>query len=274
MNTETSTTPTTALWLGDLHLDRASEKQRMNLLNRVYTTPSDCVVVSGDISIARHLEEHLRQLASACAPRPVFFVPGNHDYHGAGMHEVETCLAVLCASVDNLHYLDGRRIIPLGGGICLIGHGGWADARAGYGHDTVIDCPDRHAIDDFCGLSPNEALEKMTALGKESAGVIRNILPLALTRYRHVLIVTHVPTFPSAVRYNHKPCADTHLPFFVNLAAGLAILGISRAFPQRQITILAGHAHSRCEEKIRRNLSIRVGHARTGSPGVFDVIKL
>jgi predicted phosphohydrolase len=113
MNTETSTTPTTALWLGDLHLDRASEKQRMKLLNRVYTTASDCVVVSGDISIARHLEKHLRQLASACAPRDLYFVPGNHDYHGAGMHEVEACLAELCASVDNLHYLDGKRIIPL-----------------------------------------------------------------------------------------------------------------------------------------------------------------
>lgn len=245
----------------------------MRLLDQIRTTPSDCVVVSGDISTARQLEKHLRQLASACTPRPVFFVPGNHDFHGAAMRDVEACLAELCASVENLHHLDGKRIIPLGGGVCLLGHRGWVDARAGYGHDTVIDCPDRHAIHDFRGLTQHQAYQRMTELGKESAGVIRNILPLALTRYRHVLIVTHVPFFPSAVRYNQKPCAATHLPHFVNLSAGMAILGISHAFPQRQITILAGHAHSSYVTMIRRNLSIRVGHARTGSPGVFDVIK-
>jgi len=273
MNTKTSTTQTIALWLGDLHFDRASEQQRMRLLDRVQTTPSDCVVVSGDISTARHLEEHLRRLASACAPRPVYFVLGNHDYHGSGIHEVESRLAELCASVENLHYLDGKRIIPLSGGVCVLGHRGWADARAGYGHDTVIDCPDRHAIHDFHGLNQSQTLQRMTELGKESASVIRKTLPLALTRYRHVVIVTHVPPFPSAVMFDNKPCGQTHLPHFANLSAGMAILGIARAFPKRQITILAGHAHSTCLQHILPNLTIRVGHARTGNPGTFDTIK-
>lgn len=188
------------------------------------------------------------------------------------MHEVEAHLAELSRSVDNLHFLDGKRMIPLGGGVCILGHGGWADARAGDGHDTVIDCPDRHAIRDFRGLNRKQALYKMTELGKDSAAAIRRILPLALTRYRHVVIVTHVPPFPSAVMFNGKPCGQAQLPFFSNLSAGLAIMGIAKAFPTRKITTLAAHSHSACVQRILPNLSIRVGYARTGRPSVFDVI--
>jgi len=273
MNTPTPTTHTTALWLGDLHLDRTSGQKREHLFDRIRATESDCLVVSGDISSARYLDEHLRLLASAASPRPVYFVAGNHEYHGSGMREVQQHLAEICKSVSNLHHLDGNRIIPLGRGVCLMGHGGWADARAGLGHATIIDNPDRHVIRDFDGLNRKQALNKMSELGKQSAGMIRNTLPLALTRYRHVVILTHVPPFPNAVLYNNKPCAPESLPHFSNLSAGLAILGIARAFPQRRITVLAGHSHSRCARRILSNLSVRVGHARTGTPSLFEILR-
>jgi len=253
-------------------LDRVGEQQRIRLFKLVNTTPSDCVVISGDITIARHLEEHLRHLAKVCAPRPVFFVPGNHDYHGSSIQDVDSLLTELRSEVLNLHYLNGQHIIPLGGGVCLIGHRGWADGRSGYGQRTVVECRDRHSIRDFRGLSQKQALRKMTDFGHESARVIRSLLPLALTRYRHVVIVTHVPPFPSAVRFNDKPCELTRLPHFVNLSAGMAILGIAKAFPSRQITVLAGHSHSKCVSDILPNLTVRVGQARTGRPGIFDII--
>lgn len=273
MKTNASTNRPAALWLGDLHFDRTSQRQRDILFDRISKTESNSVFVSGDISSSRHLQRHLGQLGAACAPRPVYFVAGNHDFHGSGIDEVEGGLAALCGFHENLHHLDGKRIIPLGGGIGLIGHRGWADARAGYGHDTVIDSPDRHVIRDFQGLTRDQALRKMTELGKESARAIRKVLPLALTRFRHVVIVTHVPPFPSAVTYDGKPCGRTHLPHFANLSAGMAILGIARAFPERHITVLAGHTHTGHTAEILPNLSIRVGQARTGKPGVFGLIR-
>lgn len=103
--------------------------------------------------------------------------------------------------------------------------------------------------------------------------MIRKTLPLALTRFQHVVILTHVPPFSSAVKHDGNRCGLTHLPHFTNLSAGMAILGIARAFPRRRITVLAGHTHSGCVTTIAPNLSIRVGHARTGNPGIFDVIK-
>lgn len=273
MKANTSTNRPAVLWLGDLHLDRASQRQRDILFDRISKTESNCVVVSGDISSSRHLHVHLEQLSAACAPRPVHFVTGNHDYHGSGINEVEGGLTALCGSHEYLNHLDGKSIIPLGGGVGLIGIRGWADLRAGYGHETVIDSPDRHAIRDFQGLTRDQALRKMTELGKESARAIRKVLPLALTQFRHVVIVTHVPPFPGAVTYDGRPCGRAHLPHFTNLSIGMAILGISRAFPERQITILAGHAHTRFMAEIRPNLSIRVGEARTGRPSVFGLIR-
>lgn len=273
MRINTPTIQSTALWLGDLHLDRTCERQRRTLFSRISSTESSCVIVSGDISSSQHLREHLLQLASACAPRPLYFVLGNHDYYGSSINEVKADMTELIGSGENLHHLDGKRIIPLGGDVCLIGHDGWADARAGYGHGTVIDSPDRNAISDFRGLSHKQTMQRMTALGKESAVVIRKILPLALSLHRHVVIVTHAPPFPSAVMYGGKPCGPTHLPHFANLSVGMAILGITRAFPKRRITVLSGHTHSGCVKQIQPNLSMRVGHARTGMPDVFDVIR-
>lgn len=263
-----------ALWVGDLHLDRADTHSRMKLYETIKTNESESVIVTGDVASACHLRNHLTELASVCWPRPCYFVPGNHDYHGSSIAKSDQNLIALQNDVTNFHFLNGKRIIPLSKKSCLIGHGGWADARAGHGKLTIIGSPDRHSIHDFQGMGHKAALRKMNELGRESAAAIRGILPLALTRYQHVVIATHVPPFPTAVRFDDQPCGSMYLPHFSNLSVGLAILGIARAFPNRKITILAGHAHSQCVQTILPNLSIRVGHARTGRPNVFEFLQL
>ena len=263
-----------ALWVGDLHLDKADKRQQAQLFGTISSSQSNCVIITGDIGNAHDLQDHLKALAAVCWPRPCYFVPGNHDYHGTSIADLEMALARLQQKVANFHFLDGKKLIPLGQNTCLIGQGGWADARAGEGQHTTVDSPDRHAIRDFQGMGRRMALRKMNELGQESAAAIRKILPLALTRYHHVVIATHVPPYPTAVRYDDQPCSRMHLPHFVNLSTGLAILGIARAFPQSRITILAGHAHSKCIQTILPNLTIRVGHARTGRPDVFDLVQL
>lgn len=263
-----------ALWLGDLHLDKANAQNREKLLDTIHSTKSDCVIVSGDVSNSFYLQDHLTDLASACWPRQLYFVPGNHDYHGSSFAETEQVLEQVTKRIANFQYLNGKEIIPLGRGTCLIGLGGWADGRAGHGQHTVIDTPDRHAIHDFRGMGRQQALQKMTELGRISAASIRKILPLALTQYEHVVIATHVPPYPTAVRYNGQPCGHAHLPHFSNLSAGLAIFGIARAFSHRHITILAAHSHSGCIQNIQPNIAIRVGNARTGRPSVFELLKL
>lgn len=273
MKTISPSNPTQVQWLTDLHLDRVSPDNQRRLLNCLAASESGIVVVSGDISSARHLNGHLLQLAAACAPRPVYFTLGNHDFHGSGLKEVEQGVAELCRSHANLHHLDGQSMIPISRSTCLLGYRGWADARAGYGTRTVVDSSDRTQIRDFHGLNHSESLRKMSELGAESARMIRRTLPLALSRFRHVVVLSHVPPFPETVIYNGKPCAPTHLPHFCNLSAGLAIRAITYAYPQRQVTVLCGHSHSHSVTQILPNLTVRVGHARPGRLGLLDLLE-
>ncbi len=273
MKTISPNKPTQVQWLTDLHLDGVSTDNQRRLLNCLAASESGLVVISGDISSARHLNGHLLQLAAACAPRPVYFTLGNHDYHGSGLNEVEQGVADLCHSHTNLHYLNGRNIIPISRGTCLVGYRGWADARAGYGTRTVVDSRDRTQISDFHGMSPSESLRKMRELGAESARMIRRTLPQALSRFRHVVVLSHVPPFPESVIYNGKPCAPTHLPHFCNLSAGLAIRAITSAYPQSRVTVLSGHSHSQSSAQILPNLTARVGCARPGRPGLLDLLE-
>ena len=263
-----------ALWLSDLHLDKASKPQIDHLLAHISATSADCVVVTGDISNASSLTDHLRLLATACSPTPIYIVTGNHDYYGSSMAQVDADIGSVCAAVQNLHYLNGRQIIPLNRDTCLIGHHGWPDARAGLGTRSCLRSPDHRAIADFRGLTRNQALLRMQELGSESANRIRKVLPLALTRFRHVILLTHTPPFPEAVRYNNSPCGLLHLPHYVNLSAGLAIRGIAKAFPSRRITILAGHSHSSSITHIGTNICVRVAHARTGRTVPLELLRL
>lgn len=273
MKTISPSKPTHVQWLTDLHLDRVSPDNQRRLFDGLAASESEIVVISGDISSARHLNRHLLQLAAACAPRPVYFALGNHDYHGSGFSEVEQGVTELCRSHTNLHHLDGQSIIPISRGTCLLGYRGWADARAGYGTHTVVDSRDRRQIRDFEGLDLRESLQKMRELGAETARMIRRTLPLALSQFRHVVILSHVPPFPETVIYNGKPCAPTHLPHFCNLSAGLAIRAITAAYPKRRVTALSGHSHSHSVTEILPNLVVRVGHARPGRPGLQEILE-
>lgn len=270
----TTPTCTSALWLSDLHLDKTDGSKIRRLQDQIEKTSADCLVITGDISIASSLPHHLRAIAAVCRSRPVYFVTGNHDYFGSSFAAVDRTIASLCEEMSNLHFMNGKQIIPLNRDTCLIGLSGWPDARAGYGSHSFLRSPDHWAISDFSGLTRIQCMMRMQELGKDSAGKIRRILPLALTRFRHVILLTHVPPFPEAVRFNDAPCGPLHLPHYANLSAGLAIRGIANAFPRRRITILAGHAHSSTTTHISSNICVRVAHARTGRIGPQEIIDL
>ena len=83
-------------------------------------------------------------------------------------------------------------------------------------------------------------------MGRESAAKLRSIYPLALTRYRHVIVATHVPPFENAVFYKHRPADDQHLAHFCNLSVGVMLIRVLRAFPDRRVSVIAGHSHGSC----------------------------
>lgn len=261
------------LWLTDLHLDKADHRRKRALLAQISGMEYDMLVITGDISSAPFLAGHLRELAAACSPRPLYFVLGNHDFYSGTIDAVEKEVDNVCRTTKNLHHLQGREIIPLSHDTALIGNRGWADARAGWGNKTIIRSRDHHTIGDFRKLTKEALFTRMEMLGHESAVSFRRILPVALGRYRHVVVATHVPPFHQAALYNGDPCGATHQPHFVNLSAGMALCGITRQFPRKRVTILAGHTHSSIHTWILGNLDVRVGGAQTGTPAAQQVLE-
>lgn len=65
------------------------EEKKAEFLRKVSCAEFDAAVITGDISEAVRLPEDLVVLGEACAPRPLYFVLGNHDFFGSSFAEVD-----------------------------------------------------------------------------------------------------------------------------------------------------------------------------------------
>lgn len=257
----------------DLHLDQADEAQRGQLLDRLRTEQYNAAVLTGDISIASRLTDDLATLAEACSPRMLYFVLGNHDFHGSSFDAVDEKVARVCAG-RNLHHLQCEEVIDLGSGSALVGHRGWADARAGYGKRTRIPPRDALCIQDFAGKPDGEVFDRMEALGDASARSFRHVLPYALTCYSEVWVATHVPPFAESAHYNGHPCGPLHAPHYTNLAVGKVIRGVAGHFGRKRLRVLCGHTHCPVVYRPSESLEVHTGRVLLGRPGVQRVFEL
>jgi len=261
-------------WLTDLHLELLDTAGRQQFYETLRNASFDAAVVTGDISEAERLPEDLLELGRACAPRSVYFVLGNHDFHGSSFAVVDAGVADVCIRQGNLHHLGQGETIRLTSKTALIGHRGWADGRAGYGVRSVLKIKDAFCIDDFRSGSKEEVFSKMKSLGMASGEYFRGLLPYALQCYDHVIVATHVPPFTQAATYSGQQCGPLHLPHYSNISAGGVIQGIAGNFRNRRVTVLCGHTHDRAAIHIRPDIRVYAGAARPGKPQiqrVFDV---
>lgn len=260
------------LWLTDLHLDKAGKKRRQLFYDKLREQNADAVVITGDISNARLLPTHLKELGQACAPRTVYFCLGNHDFYGGSFAKVDKAVEDVCRIQINLRHLGGGEIIRLGNNAALVGHRGWADGRAGYGSDTCVPCYDVPWIQDLQCRSGE--FGKMAELGKASGNYFRTVLPYALQCYDHVWLATHVPPFSWAAFYNGKPCSAHHQPHYSNFSAGVVIQGIAASFRGKRVTVLCGHTHSHAAVCAGPDFWVYAGAAQTGRPEIQRVFDL
>ena len=262
------------LWLTDLHLDRADDKNRKVFYNTLARTNADAVVITGDISDAAGLPGLLRDLGQTFGARPVNFVLGNHEFYGSCFSDVDQAVAAVCKEQSNLQHLGHGEIIPLADGSALVGHRGWADGRAGWSNRSAVYNPDHTSIADLCGLSKRAVFGRMEELGKASGQYFRDVLPYALRCYERVWVATHVPPFTQAAFYNGQLCGRHHQPYYTNWSAGCAIQGISKHFPKSRMTVLCGHTHSPAHVRISEQVQVLAGEARPGWPQAQKVFEV
>lgn len=262
------------LWMTDLHLERVSERVRELFLEKLRMEPFDLALITGDISDALRLPVDLAALSDACGHRTLYFVLGNHDYYGGSFDRVDAQVAQICGQRDNLCHLGHGELIRLTDATALVGHGGWADARCGYGKRTKIRSFDSAKIADFSGLSREEIFDEMENRGRESGNYFRKILPYALTCYEKLYVATHVPPFRWGAFFDGRLCGPLHLPHFTNQAAGAAINGIAQNFSGRCVTVLCGHTHSPVVYRASKSVEVFSGKVLPGRPAfqrVFDL---
>jgi hypothetical protein len=119
---------------------------------------------------------------------------------------------------------------------------------------------------------PEVRLAKIHALGDEAAAHLHRVLPDALTRFKHVLVLTHVPPFRESCWHQGEISNDDWLPFFTCKAVGDALAEAMAATPGRRMTVLCGHTHGGGEAQVLPNLRVLTGAVRYGNPVVQRVL--
>jgi 3',5'-cyclic AMP phosphodiesterase CpdA len=262
----------------------------------------DALAISGDISEAPHLHEHLTLLASH-VQRPIYFVLGNHDYYRGSIEQVIPALRDFVSDTEHLHCLDLLEFIELTPTTAMVGHGCWGDGGYGDLRNSRIMLNDWKVIDELkhwqrgpwrlrcvnrCGACEQDIVkrkvgiedldldliaEQLRVLGQRAADHIREVLPKALAARPEVILLTHTPPFaPRSVKT--KSGWESWAPHAGCKAAGDAIEEIMEHHPENNLLILSGHVHKASCIQVSRNIEQRTAAAAYGEPRIEELIEL
>lgn len=260
------------VWLTDIHLNFLSAERIDRFLGEVRAERPAAVLISGDIAEAHDLVDYLKSIDDALRV-PVYFVLGNHDYYFGAIAAVRARVNELCEERPFLKYLTTADAVALTDDVGLIGHDGWADGRLGDYERSMVSMYDYKLIEDLAGRSKAARWEVLKRLGDEAAAHIVRVLPAALERYAHVVLLTHVPPVHEACWHEGHLSDDQWAPHFTCKAVGDVLLRVMPQWPDRKLTVLCGHTHGCGQTEPLPNLRIYTGGARYGEPEIQQVFE-
>ena len=252
-------------WATDIHLNFLTPAQARAFYWKIGDAAPDAVVLSGDIAEAPSVEGYLHEMADHLQ-RPIYFVLGNHDFYNGSIATVRARMTALSHEHRWLRWLNAAGVVPLTEETALVGHDGWADGRLGRGLDSPILINDFFHIREMVALSKAERYALMARLGDEAAAHFREVLLMALSRFRTVVLATHVPPFREACWYEGRLSDDDYLPLFASWAPGEVLRSVMAARPDRKLIVLCGHTHGEGYADILPNLRVLTGGADYGRP--------
>lgn len=259
------------VWLTDIHLDHIDHAAVDALSAQVAKRSPDLVLLTGDISVAARLGEHLDRFGAGFSA-PIHFVAGNHDYWGSSVAAVRAALAKLASVTTRVRYLPEQGPLWLNADAALVGVDGWADARFGDFERSPVRLRDYSSIAELIHDDFRSAVAAARALADADARLLADLLEQALRARKHVYVATHVPPFAEAARYEGQITSPHFLPWVTCKAVGDVLLAAATRHPDRHISVLCGHMHHFAHERLRDNLEVRTGAAVYGAPAIGQEI--
>jgi predicted phosphohydrolase len=237
-------------------------------------------MITGDISIAKHLVEHLSMLESVVA-RPVYFVLGNHDYYGASVERVRKMMNDVSSISQYLKYLPTTPYVALSPSCALVGHDGWYDAACGDVNATNFIMRDWELIADYSqahtpgsGMSQRKIIEISRELANVGVAHVAASIKAAVRYHKIIVVATHFPPFEEAHTNNPRTQDPGTRPWYTSRAMGDMLKSAAAAYPNVRFEVFSGHAHGRFDMQVSKNLHFHVGNAEYGAPRIVSTVEL
>lgn len=245
------------LWYTDTHFKPWT---RFKILNSIQDEKPKAVFLSGDITYGPTLISDLKFLGERIG-RPLYFILGNHDYHGSSIAKVHEEIRKVCAEYKNLVWVTEAGVIPLTEEVALIGAEGWYDARIGN-PEYIKYTFDWFLTEEFKKLpSMSARIDAFRKLADDSATLLSEQLEKAVKDFKTIYLITHFPPWREAHRASGTFMEQFWLPYNVNLALGQALEKVMEKHKNRNLIVLCGHTHTDCWIHVSRNIECRVNNA-------------
>lgn len=270
----------TLLHTTDLHLNFCGQTEKDKFYQKVQNHNPSSLVITGDISEAPGLINHLTELRQGLGSTlPIYFVAGNHDYYNGSIAEVRDKLSNPCNLPGNTVWLSACSApIALTPEVALIGHDGWYDGGYADWFKSQLDMSDYYIIRELSNQQcPLKQLrfDKMNELAQESAEHVRLQLEEAhKLGFKKVFVAMHVAPFPELSTFKGKISDATWLPCFSSKRMGDVLCQIALTHLDMKVTVLCGHSHGKAMFRHSQNLDGHCGAATYGYPSVSNIFNI
>lgn len=249
------------VWFSDTHLNLSVLPFLKRLFIRnIKNSCADGIFITGDISSGPFLESDLKFLATHFDV-PIYFVLGNHDYHGRHIESVHSDVRRLTSMYSNLHWITESGVVTLAPGVALIGSEGWYDGSAG--DSSLLKWTiDRFLTFDFFHLgNMKQRLDAWKSMAEASSKHIEYLLKIALENHNTIYVMTHVPPWREAIKADGSRLSDLWLAYNTNVTLGKTIERVMKDRSDKRVIVLSGHTHIPCHIHVTQNIECYVARA-------------
>lgn len=272
-------------WCTDIHLDFIDTNKTIAFINALRTQNIDGVLLTGDISIANLLPQHLGMIEAGLEV-PIYFVLGNHDYFGSSIEDVRKEMKDLSNMSTHLKYLATTPYVALSSTTAVVGHDGWYDALYGDWKSGRFVMQDFLQIKDFVengggqgrfknGFEDmNAIVTKAQELAMQGVQHVHDGIKAAVRYHKNIIVMTHFPPFEESHIHNGRVGAAYAQPWYTSKLMGDMLRQAATAFPAVRFTVLAGHTHGKFDGEIVKNMTCHVGGVEYGRPTMQSIVEV